>query len=530
VHHSAPRPRDRLRTFGSRLSASGGLARRLAYNTAHAASGRFASLLLWVVFTPMVLHTLGGEGYAVWSLFFALTGYFTALDFGLAQGTLKHVAAARERGDAATGGAFATLAALGYVLLAILWLVLTLLFRDALLDWLRVPAAARPATAFAMIAGSAVFACSGLSNVMTAVLQGSGRFDLGNFVLLTVVGFQAVGVPTVIRLGLGLRGLVVTVGAAWGASALLGLFMIARAEPSFRWQRPGEALAHLREAIGFGGPLQVTNLFAVLHSQIDKFLLARFVALAAVTPYDLGFRVIVAAAAAPQVLVLALMPAAAALHAAEHHERLRDLYRRANRYVLSVSSITMAPILGSAGRIYDVWLGPGHADAAHALRGLTLAAMASIATLVGVSVARGVGRTDLEAWFAVVAFVVHLVLSVILLPRIGLTGALIAITVANLIAAAVFLSILTRTLGWRPTPILMEPLGIPALAVALGAAASFGLDRVLPTSHGLAGWLGLIAIAVLGAGIAAATVLVTGFVRWSETWTILMARGARGAS
>ena len=59
---------------------------------------------------------------------------------------------------------------------------------------------------------------------------------------------------------------------------------------------PRRAAVHLREALGFGGPMQITNLFVSLHTQLDKFLLPRFVNLAAVTPYELGFRVVTAAA------------------------------------------------------------------------------------------------------------------------------------------------------------------------------------------------------------------------------------------
>ena len=52
-----------------------GLARRLAANTLHASSGRVASLVVWILLTPPILHALGPQGFAVWSLFFAVTGY-----------------------------------------------------------------------------------------------------------------------------------------------------------------------------------------------------------------------------------------------------------------------------------------------------------------------------------------------------------------------------------------------------------------------------------------------------------------------
>ena len=501
-----------------------GLARRLAANTLHAATGRFASLLVWMVLTPPILHALGTEGFAVWSLFFAVFGYFNALDFGLAWGTVKHVAAARERGEEGSGGAFATLAVLGYLLLSALWLLLTLLFRDTVLDWLRIPEAVRGVTGFVMVAGAAVFACSGLANVTMAALQGCGRFDLANQVSLVVVIQQAIGIPVVLRAGWGLQGLVVNVGIGWALGLALGLWQLRRAEPSFQWENPREAASHLREAVRFGGPMQVTNLFAVLHSQLDKFLLARFVSLAAVTPYELGYRVVAAAAAPAQLLVVAVLPAAAALHAAESHGRLLELHTRARRYVLAVGAATMAGVLGSASRLYSVWLGPGHPEAAFALRGLALALGVTFTTNVGAMVARGIGRTDLEAWFGAAAFTVHLGLSFVLIPIYGLTGALIAMLAANVIGAAFFLWLLASRLGWVRAPLLLEPLGIPLLAVITGGAVSLALDRLFPLMRGPAGWASLALVAAAGGMAAATVILATGFVRWEEARAILFAR------
>ena len=40
---------------------------------------------------------LGADGFGIWSLFFALTGYLGALDLGFAQATLRYVSAVRSR-------------------------------------------------------------------------------------------------------------------------------------------------------------------------------------------------------------------------------------------------------------------------------------------------------------------------------------------------------------------------------------------------------------------------------------------------
>lgn len=507
-------------------SGAPGLARTVAGNTLHAATGRFASLLVWLVLTPSILHGLGSEGFAVWSLFFAVTGYLAALDFGLAQGTLRHVAAAHERGEEGSGGAFATLAVLGYVILAAVWLVAVLLLRDTLLGWLRIPAEMRGVTAFAMTAGALVFACSGLANVAMAALQGLGRFDVANRVLLVVVAQQAIGIPIVLYAGWGLPGLVVNVGIGWALGFLLGLWRLAKDTPDFRWESPGRSMPHWREALRFGGPIQLANVFTVVHSQLDKFLLPRFVSLAAVTPYELAYRAIIGAFALPQLLVLALIPVAAALHAAGHYQRLRELYVRANRYVLVVAGAALAAALGGADRLFSVWLGAGHADAALALRALAISTALWTATVTAVAVARGIGRTDIEAWFTAVSLVSHTALSLVLLPRYGFEGALVAIVVSNLIGAALMLALLGGALGWPRSTLMLEPLGVPLVSLVAGGTAALAVDRLLPQAHGLLGWLLLALVGGAGAVVAVVVALGTRYVQWQEAVAILRRRSS----
>src|SRR5689334_3792949 len=127
----------------SESAASGGLGRRLARNTLQTSSGRVLAIVVWLVLTPWLYRALGVEQYAVWSLFYALTGWLGALDLGFSQVALRYVAAARARDDHAEAGEYATLAAMGYVALGVVWLALAPLVREPVLDFLRIAGPAR---------------------------------------------------------------------------------------------------------------------------------------------------------------------------------------------------------------------------------------------------------------------------------------------------------------------------------------------------------------------------------------------------
>jgi O-antigen/teichoic acid export membrane protein len=478
-----------------------------------------------LLLTPWILRALGPDGFAILALFFAFTGYFAALDLGIVPGTLRHVAAARTRGDHAEAGAFTTLGIAGFVLLGLAWFAVVALLRGPLLVWLHVPESRMPGAEFALIAGAVVFALAGCANVLMATLQGYDRFDLANFVSLAVTAQQAIGVVVVLRAGWGLQALVVNVGLGWALGAVLGGLALWRGVPAFRWTGFGAARPYAREALAFGGPMQVTSVAIVLHAHLDKFLLPGLVALAAVTPYELGSRVLGAIQTFPQMLLLAMLPAASAIHASGDMARLRELYDRGDRYLLTATSVMVATLVGCADRLFATWLGAGNGDAAMVLRWLTVATGLTLATGMASVTVRAIGRPALEAWVSALALALHLGLSLLLLPRFGLRGAAAAMLVPNAIASAAFMWVVASTLGWRRRDVLLGPHIVPVLAVGAGVAAGLGMDRLLPQATGSGAWLLLALVAGAGAMAAAAVLVATGYFRWREARELLAPRG-----
>lgn len=498
-----------------------GLARRLAANTMHAASGRVASILLWLALTPALYRALGPEGFGVWSLFYALTGYLGALDFGLAPATTRHVSAARARGADREAGAFATVSVLGYVVLGLAWLALMPLVRDPLLDFLRVPAAVRGAAGFAFVAGSLVFALTGATNTIVFVLQGYDRFDLGNYATITVSVVQAAGFLLTLHFGWGIVGLVCSTAAGWASAALAGLALVRVGAPHFRWAAPRFASAFVRESLVFGTPLQLANLLAVAHQQLDKLLLSRYVALAAVAPYELGLRISTALTTFPQLLLLALVPPATRFHTTGQDERLAELYRRSNRYILFAALTVTAGAVAGAARVFEAWLGQPDAQAALALRGLIVAACAGLASGMGSVTARSIGRPQLEAELSAAALLVHLVLGLALVRTHGIAGVLLALAAGNVLGVVWFVFRVAGVLGWPRLSTLLDGAPRAFLALVSGVAAGLGLDRVLPHPSGVLAWPLLLLVGATGSLVAVAVAFATRYVAPSELRRLL---------
>ena len=198
-----------------------------------------------------------------------------------------------------------------------------------------------------------------------------------------------------------------------------------------------------------------------------------------------------------------MLPTAAAFHATQDRERLRELYRRGARFVLSAGAVVLAVVLGAGSRVFVAWLGPGHEDSATVLRALAIGFGVALTTGMGTALVRGIGRPDVEARFAGIVAGSHLLLSLVLIPRWGLRGALVAWIVSNAAGSVYFLARFRSLFGWTRREVFLTPHLVPALSVVAGWLCAAALDRVMPASAGFVAW---IAAASLG-GVSSLVVL-----------------------
>ena len=507
------------------MTPARGFARRLLADTGQAAFGRALSLGVWTLLVPNLLRGLGNERFALWSLFFALTGYLSALDLGFAQGTLRHVAAARARGDGREAGEFALVGLLGYLVLGAGWLALTPMLRAPVLDLLRIAPAYRADAEAVFMMGPLAFAFMGTTMVMITSLQGWGRFDLANGVTFSSVLVQAGGALWALHQGWGLIGVIRFAVAGSIVGTLVGLVLLRAGARGFVWGTPARARNRVREAMAFGGPLQLANVLGVAHQQVDKLLLARYVALAFVSPYELGLRIAMVLGSIPQQVLVALLPAASELHATGDAAGLRSAYDRPARWVMAITAAVAAAFIGGAPRLLAAWLGATPAGAELCVIGLTLGMVAAMTSGTGTAIARALGRTRFEAEYSGLGLGVHLVLGLLFVPRYGLMGAILATGIANVCASAWFLWRFARVTGWGLRAVFLRPTLLPLVALGAGTLAGRAFERLLPAASGWLAWPWAAVAAAAPAAIVVGVLVLTRFVPVSE----LRAIGRLGA-
>jgi O-antigen/teichoic acid export membrane protein len=167
------------------------------------------------------------------------------------------------------------------------------------------------------------------------------------------------------------------------------------------------------------------------------------------------------------------------------------------------------------------WLGTPPEGAELCVVGLTLAMVVAMTTGTSTAIARALGRTRFEAEYSGVGLGVHIVLGLVLVPRYGLTGALIATVTSNVLASVWFIFRFGRVTGWGFGSVFVRPCLLPLAALATCAALGRQFALRLPVGAGLQGWAWALVASAIPALAALALLFVTGFLPIAELRALL---------
>lgn len=438
---------------------------RLARNALFNLAGYAVPLLVAVVAIPRLAAGLGTERFGLLALSWAMIGYFSLFDLGVARALTKLVA---ERIGTSRDEEAARLVWTGLALMGALGLAGTLVLGAAapfvVRDLLRVPdwlaGEALRAAYLVAVFTPVVISTAGLRGILEAQqrfgLVNAIRIYLGVFTFLgplCVLPFSSSVVPIVAVLGAGRIG-------AGGAYFLLCL----RVTPVL-WRRREVRWGLVGPLLRFGGWMTVTNLVNPLMMYLDRFLVGSFLSLTAVayyaTPYELATKVMLVAEATAGVL----FPAVSA-SAGQGRPRPLRLFERALTYVFLAVFPVVLVMVGLAYEGIGLWLGPEFArNSGRVLQWLGVGVFLGSFSHIAFALIQGLGRPDLTAKVHLVEVPIFLLLLWWMTSTYGIEGAASAWCLRAGADSLVLVTLACRLLGSGQ---VVRRAGLP-LAAAVGA-------------------------------------------------------------
>jgi O-antigen/teichoic acid export membrane protein len=475
-----------------------GVSRRFLSNTALNYIGQGLILLLTFVTAPYTVHHLGPELFGILALVQVTAGFAGLLNLGIGRALTKYVSELYWTGDFKAINqlfqtAWATCVVAGLVGIALLVgprdLIGRLFFRGG--------PEVETVVDFAIYVAAFGLFTSMLLEAISAIPAALQRFGISNAVNVVAGIVRSVGPVVVLALGYSIRAVLVVVLA----SNLLAVIIFAIVSrqlipglnlvPSFSWPA-------FRKLFSFSLPLLLSALFSLIVARVDRFILAYYMPLAAVTFYTLPYSISEKAAVGIANITSVVFPFTSELHSMGAHEKVQELYLRSTKIMALVTLPITAILLVLPAPILHYWLGPEYA----AQGAVTLSLLGATTFLIALSAvptvsSLGVGNAWMPAAFAFGSSAINVVANLLLIPHYGINGAAFASLLPQALIVPPFVYVVTRMLKCSLWSVFSHGLLRPLLCASVQMAILFAF-RGYVTSLLTLGVLCLASVGVYG--------------------------------
>ncbi len=309
---------------------------------------------------PLLIHRIGGAPTGLFVFATTLTGYFTAVELGIATSVTKYIAEfrvldAHERINSMLRGSLLLMIAIGLLVAAALS-ALALLAGHALFSSRSV----RGQVVATMFVAAATALLYWPSRMGTAMLEGLERYDQRAVVAI---------VCSALLLG-GLWGLSFATHSVPALTGYFGAIMVLEGAicAAVAWRRVGVRPRtgswrgrDLRPVMAFGGGLFIIGLADTAIYSLDRLIVAAFVGAAAIVAYEVALRPQTAVRMINALAAGALVSTISRLAAQAQRERLRKLALAGSFIGLVITLPWVILVLVLAKPMIAAWVGHSYA-------------------------------------------------------------------------------------------------------------------------------------------------------------------------
>ena|GEM_PF-864255 len=414
------------------------LSKKIVRNTLYTGMGRFWVMTVNFILTPYIVSKIGIEKFGIWVLAYAIIGFLSLIDFGTGNACLKYISEYYAKKEYNRINEIISTGLMINIIVGLL-ISMSLFLRYPIIDLFKFDPAYYDDVIFVLTLAIIFFAISFICSIFKSVIDGLQRMDITNKINIAVSIVNVIGVVIFLELGYGLKGLIINSGILVVLTISLNACFAYRLLPSLKINPKLIRLKRFKEVLKYGIKVHVSKIAVFINQQLDKVLLGHFVGIATVGFYGVGARLSRLSRQVPMVLFPAIMPAASELDSVKDQKRLHALYMRGSRYL---SSIVMPLFLFGFTISYilvNLWMGRGYDTAVMVVRFLIVGFSVNVLTGIGTSIVRGVGRPEIETRYTILVAISNAILSIILIIKMGLIGALIGTSVSLVVFSIYFM-------------------------------------------------------------------------------------------
>ena len=445
-------------------------------------AGYLVTALIGFFLSPFIVHSLGTTGYGLWTLVLSLTGYFGLLDLGIRSSVGRFVARYLALNDDRSSNRILSTAffilACGGLLALTGTIVAAKFFFGSFHVEPQYAAAAKTALIITGLTMSGALPMGTFSSLLVAM----ERYDILSGVTIVSELTRAALIIVFLKSGHGLV-----------AVALIA-FLVSVAQYSTmavfaKWLHPALALswryvdrAAFRELFGFG----IYRFIWIVANQLifysDSVVIGYFLGAGAITYYAIAGSLINYGRTFVSLVTDTFYPAATRLDARQDMEGLRELLILGTKVALLVALPLCIGFIFLGQQFIVLWMGKTYASSALFLIVLTIPQFTGLSQYVSALVLAGMARHRVLAYLVFAEGFANLVLSVILVQKIGLVGVAWGTVIPDVICTGIVIPWYTlRILNLSAREYLVRAYVRPVVASLPIAGLAYAFSRLVET-------------------------------------------------
>lgn len=421
------------------------ISKKIIRNTVFNAIGRFWGIAVALFLTPYIIHHIGVERYGIWALIGVLTGYFGLLDFGIGTSFVKYIAEFYAKKDFAKINQVVNTGLVFYSVFAVFIVSLAFFLINPLIALFKIPTYLSDEALFVFLLGIILFCVSNAVSAVSSIPLGLQRMDVSNKIAIAVSILMVGGTIYFLEKGYGLPGLMVNNAIILIIGAFINFIVAFKILPELKLSFGFVSKGMFKKLFGFGYKLQFSKIAILLHFHLDKILLACFLNIGFVAYYSIAASLAAKLREFPLMLMSAILPAASELSAKMDGEGIEKLYFRLLKYIVLVALPLSSLAIFMSGQFINLWLGPGYKISILTTQFLVFGYFFSMLSGPGFIILNGIGKPQYGMKSSILAATLNLVLSVVLIIKMGYYGTVFGTVMALIIAAVYFISLFHKT-------------------------------------------------------------------------------------
>jgi O-antigen/teichoic acid export membrane protein len=380
-----------------------------------------ATALISVLIMPFVVHSLGDRLYGIWALAAAVISYYNVLELGLSSAVGRFVAGALGSGDKQQLNRVYNTSLLIFTLIGLIVLVISVAAAAASTLFIKNPLDASIFWRAILILGASL-AIGFPMRVLKGVLEADLRFGPSAGVDLLVLFIRTALLIVFIKMGARVVGLAWATLLANLPALILYPYFVRRNMPSLHLSRSFWKLSTSKDLFSYSIVAFIAQAGGLLRGNFSPFIVASFLGLGAVTHLKVVQSLNNYAVHVVVALIGVFQPVFSRQDGAKDYEGLRKTLLFSTKISLSVASLAAFGLLALGRPFITRWMGTSYLDAYPCFALLVIGVGFGIAQRPSAYVLFALARHRFLAITVMIEGVLNIVLSVILVPRIGLLG------------------------------------------------------------------------------------------------------------